>query len=61
MFFLSFMYYGCDVKLYDCWGISFSPARRIMYVKRLKNGKRVTESYYYDDVFNLTGTLYINK
>ncbi len=63
MFRLSFKYLGKDFTLTDCYGISFSPAGRNMYVKVKKNGRIVTQSYYteYVRAFNfsfLGGELY---
>lgn len=53
MFKLYFNYYGCDLSVKNCFGLSFSPAGRIMYVKVKKNDRIVTESYYTRDVSNL--------
>ncbi len=46
MFKLYFNYHDKDVALLDCYGFSFSPTGRIMYVKRKENGRIITQSYY---------------
>lgn len=53
MFKVYFNYNGKDIALYDCYGLSFSPARRNMYVKVKENGRLITHSYYTRLVQNL--------
>lgn len=46
MFKLHFNYYGKDIALLDCYGLTFSPHGRKMYVKVKINGRIVTQSYF---------------
>ena len=45
MFTLNFKYNHKCITLANCYGLSFSPAGRVMYVKVKSNGRVITQSY----------------
>lgn len=53
MFKLRFKYNGNPIEILDCYGFSYSPSGRIMYVKYKKDGRLITQSFYTKFVFGL--------
>ena len=54
---VSFSEYGKHYEFVDCYGISFSPAWRIMYVKFRKKGRVVKQAFFMHGVSDLRVTV----